>query len=72
MEGNVFFLKWRGPWPAIGKIKTWCDEKWGKVKYFKTLENGFCMVLVEMAQDRDWILNGGPYFLEGFGFYMKA
>ena len=43
----------------------------GEVKNFKTFENGFCMVTVDIAQDRDWIMNSGPYFMDGYGFYLK-
>ena len=67
LEQNALFLKWGGPVFEIEKVKEWCDKKWGEVKDFKTLENGFYMVTVDIAHDRNWILNSGPYFMDGYG-----
>ncbi|GLJ37348.1 hypothetical protein SUGI_0757790 [Cryptomeria japonica] len=38
----------------------------------KTLGNGYYLVVYPTAQDRDWIIENGPFFIEGKGLNISA
>ncbi|GLJ25554.1 hypothetical protein SUGI_0489350 [Cryptomeria japonica] len=70
LKDKALFLKWRGAWPTYSKICSWCNEHWGEGVELKMFENGFYLVIFPTTLDRDWILENGPFFVEGKGFII--
>ncbi|XP_059067795.1 uncharacterized protein LOC131858538 [Cryptomeria japonica] len=64
---KALFVKWGGLWLTFSKFRNWCDKNWGEGMDLKTLGNGYYQVVCPTAQDRVWILENGPFFLEGKG-----
>lgn len=68
LNAHALFLKWGGSWSSLSKIRAWCYTIWGEGVEVKTIENGFFLVICATNMDRDWILDNGPFFMDGKGF----
>ncbi|GLJ18009.1 hypothetical protein SUGI_0317450 [Cryptomeria japonica] len=72
LSDKALFVKWGGSWPAFSKFRDWCNKNWGEGMDLKTLGNGYYQVVCPTTQDRDWIIENGPFFLEGKGLTIST
>ncbi|GLJ29557.1 hypothetical protein SUGI_0582960 [Cryptomeria japonica] len=66
------FVKWNGIWLTFTKFENWCDKNWGEGMDLKTLGNDYYLVVCPTTQDKDWILENGPFFIEGKGLNIST
>ncbi|GLJ11556.1 hypothetical protein SUGI_0171030 [Cryptomeria japonica] len=72
LKNKGLFVKWAGKWLTFSKFRNWCDQNWGEGMDLRTLGNGYYLVFCPSAQDRDWILDNGPFFIEGKGLNISV
>ena len=71
LEEKTLIMKLIGHWSSLSKVIHWCNVHWGKAYSFKTLVNGFLLVICLAKEDKEWILKGGPYLIDGKGIYLR-
>lgn len=62
-----------GIWPTEGALNLWIQNKWtpkGEIK-LQLGSKGFFIVIFDLLEDRYRIFEGGPYFYNSVGLYMR-
>ncbi|GLJ16079.1 hypothetical protein SUGI_0267740 [Cryptomeria japonica] len=72
LSDKALFVKWGGIWLTFSRFRNWCDKNWGEGMDLKTLGNGYYLVVCSITQDRDWIIENGPFFIKGKGLNISA
>ena len=72
MKEHAVICKFMGIWPLERALKGWIQEKWNP-KGAIELQLGskrFFTVVLSLLEDKDRIVEGGPYFFNSTGLYM--
>lgn len=73
MRGHALIGKFIGLWPTEKALHGWIAAKW-KLKGHITLQlgpKGFFMAIFNYLEDRNRVLDGGPYFFNAAGLYLR-
>lgn len=74
MRDHALIGKFIGIWPTERALRSWISTKW-KPKGHITLHlgpKGFFIAIFNCLEDRNRILDGGPYFFNFAGLYLKG
>ena len=74
MRDHALIGKFIGIWPTERALRSWISAKWNPKGHI-TLHlgpKGFFTVVFNCLEDRNRILDGGPYFFNSAGLYLKA
>jgi len=73
MKDNAFINKFMGIWPTEKSLKWWIQHTWkpkGQVD-LKLGSKGFFTTMFSNQEDRDKVFEGGPYFFNSTGLYLR-
>ena len=73
MKDHALIGKFVGFWPTEKALHGWISSKW-KPKGHVTLQiepEGFLDAIFNCIEDRNRILDGGPYFFNSSGLYLR-
>lgn len=73
MKENAIICKFMGIWPSERALKGWVQAKWnpkGEIKLQLGLK-GFLTIIFALLEDKDIIFEGGLYFFNSAGLYMR-
>ncbi|GLJ49172.1 hypothetical protein SUGI_1037580 [Cryptomeria japonica] len=71
LRERAFFMKWGGEWLAFPIVRNWVNEEWGNHFEIKTLTNGFFLIIAGSAEEKTALMESGPFFMSGVGFYIR-
>ena len=73
MQEHVIICKFMGIWPSKRALKGWIHAKWnpkGEID-LQLRSKGFFTVVFANLEDRNRVFEGGPYFFNSVGLYMR-
>lgn len=73
MKDHALIGKFIGYWPTEKALQGWITSKW-KPKGQVTLQlgpKGFLTTIFNFIKDRNRVLDGGPYFFNVVGLYLR-
>ena len=73
MKEHVVICKFMGIWPSKRALKGWIQAKYnprGAIE-LQLGSKGFFTVVFALLEDKDRIFEGGPYFFNSVGLYMR-
>ena len=74
MMDHPLIGKFTGLWPTEKALHSWIAAKW-KPKGHITLQlgpKGFFIAIFNFLEDRNKVLDGGPYFFNAVGLYLRG
>jgi len=74
MRDHALIGKFIGIWPTEKELRSWINTKWNPKAHI-TLHlgpKGFFTAVFNCLEDRNRILDGGPYFFNSAGLFLKA
>eukprot|EP00253_Pinus_taeda_P004365 PITA_04365 len=73
MREHALICRFIGYWPSEQELYRWIDQRWkprGQVD-LKLGAQGFFTAIFSNLEDKNWIFEEGPYFLNNAGLFMK-
>jgi hypothetical protein len=73
MQYHALICKFMGLWPSEKSLMWWIKTRW-KPKGEVTLKlgsKGFFTTIFNLEEDRERVFQGGPYFFNSVGLYMR-
>ena len=74
MRDHVLIGKFIGIWPTKRALRSWISTKWNPKGHI-TLHlgpKGFFTAVFNCLEDRNRIMDGGPYFFNSAGLFLKG
>eukprot|EP00253_Pinus_taeda_P008691 PITA_08691 len=73
MKDHALICKFIGYWPPEKELYRWIDQKWKPRGHIdlKLGAQGFFTAIFTNVEDRNRIFEGGPYFMNNAGLFMK-
>eukprot|EP00253_Pinus_taeda_P005142 PITA_05142 len=74
MRDHALIGKFIGIWPTERALSSWINTKWAPKGHISLHlgPKGFFTVVFNFLEDRNRILDGGPYFFNSAGLYLRA
>jgi len=74
MRDHALLGKFIGIWPTEKALRSWISVKWNPKGHITLYlgPKGFLTAVFNCLEDRSRILDGGPYFSNSAGLYLKA
>lgn len=73
MRDYALICKFVGLWPSEKDLSKWIQQRWkpkGHIE-LKLGAKGFFTVIFSNIEDKEKILEGGPYFMNNGGFFIQ-
>lgn len=73
MKDHALICKFIGTWPSEKDLMKWIQQKWkpkGHIE-LKLGAKGFFTVVFTILEDKDRVFEGGPYFFNNAGLFMR-
>jgi hypothetical protein len=73
MKTYIIIGKFIGIWPRECSLLSWIVEKWKSKEHFdiQLRSTGFFIIIFTRLDDRDNLLEGGPYLFKSVDLYLR-
>lgn len=73
MRDHTFICKFVGFWPSEKDLAKWIQQRWKPKGHIdiKLGAKGFFTVIFSNLEDKERIFEGGPYFMNNVGLFMR-